>query len=167
MNDSVLFVPGPLPNLNEIIDARANAFIPKSAVIPGRGISSARFPNEWGRIKKRWHDIVAKCAKEQGFTVPDIGGFMNFLILEPNKRRDPDNVGAGAQKVIQDGLVEAGYLKNDGWKFVHGYRHHFSIDAANPGTYLVVTADKCLDEVEAADFFAATCRELPVLSSGA
>jgi hypothetical protein len=167
MSNSTLFIPGPLPGTNEIIDARANVFVPKAFAFPGRGFNSAKLPNEWGRIKKRWHGIIAKCVEVQRFTMPAHGGFMNYLILEPNKRRDPDNIGAGAQKVIQDGLVEAGIMQNDGWKFVHNYRHFFAVDVANPGVYLVVTTDKCLDEQEAADFFAALRPPQGVLSSGA
>ena len=35
-------------------------------------------------------------------------------------------------KVILDGMVEAGVIKNDGWKEVLGFRDSFYVDKDNP-----------------------------------
>jgi len=44
--------------------------------------------------------------------------------IEPNSRRDPDNVMAG-KKFILDGMVEAGMIKNDTWEFIKLITHKF------------------------------------------
>jgi Holliday junction resolvase RusA-like endonuclease len=40
---------------------------------------------------------------------------LTFIWKEKTKRRDPDNISFG-QKMILDGLVEAGVFPTDGWK---------------------------------------------------
>ena len=40
--------------------------------------------------------------------------FMEYLWLEPNKRRDKDNISSFGRKVIQDALVDTGVLKEVG-----------------------------------------------------
>lgn len=44
--------------------------------------------------------------------------------IEPNKRRDVDNISFGA-KFVLDGLIESGKLANDGRKQVRGISHEF------------------------------------------
>jgi hypothetical protein len=52
--------------------------------------------------------------------------------VEPNARRDLDNVAAGV-KYILDGLMEAGKLPSDGRKYVRGIEHRFpDPDPLNP-----------------------------------
>lgn len=46
--------------------------------------------------------------------------YMKYKWYEPNKRRDHDNVSSFGRKVIQDALVKAEVLKDDGWKYVLG-----------------------------------------------
>lgn len=48
-----------------------------------------------------------------------------------NKRKDKSNI-AFAKKFIEDGLVVAGVLKNDGWNDIEGFNDRFYIDKANP-----------------------------------
>ena len=58
--------------------------------------------------------------------------FMEYLWIEPNKRRDKDNISSFGRKVIQDALVSAGVLKDDGWKYVVGFSDRFEVDKTNP-----------------------------------
>ena len=51
---------------------------------------------------------------------------------EKDRRRDKDNICAFGRKVIQDALVKARYLSNDGWKNIRGFEDHFEVDAKNP-----------------------------------
>lgn len=51
---------------------------------------------------------------------------------ELNRRRDHDNVSGFGHKVIQDALVEAKVLKDDGWNEVIGYSDSFKADPKNP-----------------------------------
>lgn len=48
-----------------------------------------------------------------------------------DKRKDKDNIRFGI-KFIQDGMISAGLIKNDGWSEIEGYRDAFKIDKENP-----------------------------------
>lgn len=43
-----------------------------------------------------------------------------------------DNISGFAHKVIQDALVKAEILKNDGWQEITGYLDQFYCDPQNP-----------------------------------
>ena len=55
-----------------------------------------------------------------------------------DKRKDKDNV-AFAKKFIQDGLVNAGVLKNDGWNDIEGFTDEFYVDKLNPRIEVEIT----------------------------
>ena len=57
---------------------------------------------------------------------------MEYLWVEPNMRRDKDNISSFGRKVIQDALVNAAVLKGDGWKHVVGFSDRFEVDKENP-----------------------------------
>ncbi|WP_268914069.1 RusA family crossover junction endodeoxyribonuclease [Lentilactobacillus sp. SPB1-3] len=48
-----------------------------------------------------------------------------------DKRKDKDNI-RFAIKFIQDGMKQAGLIKNDGWKEIGNYYDEFSVDKDNP-----------------------------------
>ena len=56
---------------------------------------------------------------------------VHFHWYLPNKKKDPDNI-ARAKKFILDGLQVAGFLKNDGWAQIAGFRDSFHIDSEKP-----------------------------------
>lgn len=58
--------------------------------------------------------------------------FILFTFYEKDRRRDRDNVASYARKVIQDALVKAGTLEDDGWDHVTGYLDRFEVDSKNP-----------------------------------
>ena len=55
-----------------------------------------------------------------------------YRFYEPNRRRDKDNIAGVAHKFIQDALVNAGILKDDGWDYVIGFSDEFYLDRKNP-----------------------------------
>lgn len=57
---------------------------------------------------------------------------MKYTWYERNKKRDKDNISSFGRKVIQDGLVKAGVLENDGWKQIEGFSDRFRIDEEHP-----------------------------------
>lgn len=57
--------------------------------------------------------------------------YISYHWYSKNRKKDIDNI-AYAKKYINDGLVEAGVLKNDGQKYVAGFRDNFYIDETNP-----------------------------------
>ena len=83
------------------------------------------------QMKKKNENIVMKSllqVKKETFTEPV---FIRFHWIEPNKRRDKDNI-ASAHKWILDALVKCKILENDGWKNIIGFTDRFSVDKENP-----------------------------------
>jgi Holliday junction resolvase RusA-like endonuclease len=106
-----LNIPGELPGLNEIIDASKNHF------------------GSYASMKEFYTDMIAWLA----YSLPQFENPIKAHIVwyARTKRRDPDNVMAG-QKFIFDGLVKAGKIQKDTWKFIQAITHDFQIDRQNP-----------------------------------
>ena len=106
---------GTLPGLNDFIDANRRNY------------------HAGAKLKKEAQFLVVtaarKCLKRWR---PDGPVYMTYRWFEPNKKRDKDNISAGGRKIIQDALVEAGVLKNDGWNDIAGFRDEFYIDKKEP-----------------------------------
>lgn len=49
-----------------------------------------------------------------------------------DRRRDKDNISSFGRKVIQDALVRAKIIKNDGWNDIIGFEDVFYVDKKNP-----------------------------------
>jgi Holliday junction resolvase RusA-like endonuclease len=65
---------------------------------------------------------------------------ISFSWIEPNAKRDIDNVAAGGTKVICDALVMAKVIPNDTREWVKGISHSFPPpDKANPRIEVTVT----------------------------
>lgn len=110
-----LIIPCQLPGLNDYIGA-----LDKS-----RHTGAA--------LKKTAQRTVEWCAKAQLQKFRPKGQvWMKYTWYEPNKRRDKDNISSFGRKVIQDGLVKAGVLGNDGWKHIYGFSDHFQVDEKHP-----------------------------------
>lgn len=77
----------------------------------------------------------AKAARVPRFVRPV---HVSFLWVEPNRRRDRDNV-AFARKFVLDGLVLAGVIRDDGPDYVTGFTDRFSYDKANPRVVVTVS----------------------------
>lgn len=63
-----------------------------------------------------------------------------FRWIEPNNRRDFDNIGFG-KKFILDALQEAGKLPNDNRKHVRGFSDSFGVDKADPRIEITITEE--------------------------
>lgn len=63
--------------------------------------------------------------------------FMAYTWFEKNKRRDKDNIAFG-RKFIQDALVKAGYLKDDGWDEIVGFSDSFRVDKKEPRIEVII-----------------------------
>ena len=63
---------------------------------------------------------------------------IGFDWIEPDKRRDMDNISAG-KKFILDALVWAGVLQDDSWKCVVGFMpESFRVIKDNPGVWVYI-----------------------------
>ena len=119
-----LWIPGPLPGINELIGAAKGA--------GGTGAA-------YSRIKRQWGETVWAYAKQARLKRVYGPVDVHFVWREKNKRRDLDNICGGGQKLILDGLVKAGVLENDGWEHVASIEHRFQVDAKNPGVLVHVS----------------------------
>ena len=111
MVDVIKFtVQGELPTMNEIVEESKKHYM------------------HYSKMKKTYTTLVKFCAMK----LPKVES-ADFEITWycKDKRKDKDNVIAG-QKFIFDGLVEAGVLKNDGWKEVGKVTHECLVDKGNP-----------------------------------
>ncbi len=73
--------------------------------------------------------------------------FFGYVVVEETLRRDPSNIIAAAVKFIEDGLIKAGVMPNDGWGNVLGIRpicvHR---PGREPGVYVVMSDDRISEE---------------------
>lgn len=101
-------VPGTLPALNEIINA-----------------SKAH----WSVYRKERDEAVGRCRlfiRRARLVTPDLPVYTHYLITPPDYRKDPGNLGAGAEKVLADALEDEGFWPNDGHKQVASIWHNFT-----------------------------------------
>ncbi len=121
-----IVIPGELPDLNTII------------------AESKRGRGKWqpyNELKQEHTNIVAWIAKSE------IKKQLKKIDLEitwicKNRRKDKDNIMAGGLKMILDGLVVAGVIKNDGWSEIGSINNHFEVDKDNPRVEVCITEVK-------------------------
>lgn len=105
---------GTLPGLNELIEAeRRNRFI-------------------GAKLKKQYEAVVMRAARSLGNVEFEEPVYMVHHWYEKDRRRDKDNICAFGRKVIQDALVKARFLRNDGWKNIAGFEDRFYVDKDKP-----------------------------------
>lgn len=115
MEQKKLIIHGRLPGLNEFI------------------AENRRNYHAGAKLKKEYQWLVEMSAKNCLKNWRPQGPVrMRYQWYEKNKKRDKDNIAAGGRKIIQDALVEAGYLKNDGWNEIVGFSDDFFIDPDDP-----------------------------------
>lgn len=117
-------IPGLLPGLNEYTEAnRRNKYAA-------------------AKMKHQAETAVIMAAKKQlrglHITRPVT---LRYVWVEKNRKRDHDNV-AFAQKFVQDALVKAKILKNDGWNYVQGFTHDFSVDKERPRVEVTIEVEE-------------------------
>lgn len=112
-----------LPSLNDLLEA--------AKVRKGNWSGYAERKAMYGSICKA--DI--RSAKLKPVTGPVS---LHFLWMEPNKKRDKDNIAAGGCKIVIDSLVAAGILKNDGWKQITSITHEWITVKTRPGVQVVI-----------------------------
>jgi hypothetical protein len=115
----IFSIPGRLPGMNEIVNAaRHNRFA---------GAKQKRDETErcalWAMPLKPFNEPVR----------------LSIRWIEPNMRRDVDNISGGGTKFILDGLVAAGKLPNDSRRWVTGIFHEFpNPDKKNPRVVIII-----------------------------
>lgn len=100
-----LILEGELPSENEIIAAQVPKF--KSGT---RWVSKY---SEWKNGKTQ--DIVLAIREQHIVPIVHYPIALTLRFYTKDRRKNPDNLLAGATKFILDGLQEAGIIRNDGW----------------------------------------------------
>ncbi len=110
-----LTISGTLPGLNEYTNAnRTNPF-------------------KGNKMKKDAQELIIWHIRQQLKGVHINKPIMlKYDFYEPNKKRDLDNISAFAHKTVQDSLVKAEILTNDGWNEIVGMLDQFYCDKDNP-----------------------------------
>jgi hypothetical protein len=145
---NAFFVPGKVPSLNDLLEARGARAPTLGSIIlrrrPGKAKSlGARF-DLYNDIKQDWKQRTIRA-----LTLPFVSVqrcYFGYLVVEETHKRDPSNICSAAVKFIEDGLVDAGVIPNDGWDNVLGIRVHWvHRKGRDPGIY-VIMSDAMLPE---------------------
>lgn len=146
---NAFFVPGKVPSLNELLDAKGGT-APKVASIimrhlPKKGKGRAARFNAYNDIKQEWKQRTIRAIGTPFVRVD--AAYFAYLVVEQEQRRDPSNICSSAIKFIEDGIVEAGVMKDDGWKNVLGIRPHWICRPKHqPGIYVVMSDIRLTEE---------------------
>lgn len=152
MTDSIIFneffITGKIPSLNELNEFRAIQSPATTSLIMRRvkhgGNPFGRF-NKYNKVKQDWSKKTIKTVESQGFEAIH-HAYFHYLIIEKTKKRDPSNICAAGIKFIEDGLVKAGVIPNDGWENVLGIRIHWHKDKKCEAGIYVMMSDIRVDE---------------------
>jgi hypothetical protein len=118
-----LWIPGPLDGMNEII-AKAKGH-------GGRGYG-------YSSHKKAETARIAKLAKDANLQ-PMERVRIDFEWREERRQRDPGNIRVG-EKFVTDGLVAAGVIPGDGWRYIAGFSDTWRVDKSRPGVLVTITS---------------------------
>ena len=145
---NAFFVPGKVPSLNDLLDAKSRAQPVLRSIImrqkPGKGKGNGNRYSAYNDIKQDWTTRTVR-ALSAGFT-PVPACYFGYVIVENDLRRDPSNVCSAAIKFIEDGLVKAKVIPNDGWRHILGIRMVPIHRVDHPPGVYVVMSDKKIDE---------------------
>lgn len=121
-----LIIHGRLPGLNEYIDAeRSNRYRGAKLKAEAESVIRAEIAAQLRHVRIR--QPVR----------------MLYRWFESSRRRDKSNVCAYGRKVIEDALVGAGVLANDGWGDIDGFVDRFFVDGEHPRVEVFLcTADE-------------------------
>lgn len=118
MTVTEMFFEGEYPSLNEYIDVER------------------RHRMKAAEMKKE-HTLAAKYSLLGFLPIDEYPVTMEFTWHCKDDRKDPDNI-CFARKFILDGMVEAGFLKDDNWKCIVGFSDRFVVDAKRPGVTVII-----------------------------
>ena len=115
-------------------------------VIPGRFAGLNEFIDANRRKSGRWSAGNAMKQKDQRTICSYIPRglrfrrriYLTYTFFEPNTWRDKDNIAGYFHKILQDALVQAGCIPNDGWKVISGFEDHFDVDAKRPRIEILI-----------------------------
>lgn len=145
---NAFWVSGKVPSLNELLDSKSRAPVSMRSIIMRRKpVKGQGRWCEYNEIKQNWKARTVRALGTPFVRVERC--YFTYLVVEESMKRDPSNICSAAIKFIEDGLVEAGVIPNDGWKNVLGIRMHaIHRKDREPGVY-VIMSDERIDEERA------------------
>lgn len=152
---NAFFVPGKVPSLNELLDARGRSTPRVASIImrhlPKKGKAPGIRHDAYNDIKQEWKRRTIGAIGAPFVRVKH--AYFGYVIIESERRRDPSNICATAIKFIEDGIVEAGVMPNDGWGNVLGIRVHWlHREKHRPGIYVVMSDVRLTEEQLEAEY---------------
>lgn len=107
------------------------------------------FNKKWtsAKLRKQFGALALMKAREANFRVTE-PAFYTYLLCTPDNRKDPLNVGAGAIKIIEDGLVQGGAMPGDGRRWVLGHAFFVQTTVGQASVLVVATQLRCLTLAE-------------------
>lgn len=112
---------GKLPSLNEFLAAERRTMRGRGGYSPGN------------QLKRRCEFLIRNAVNTQVRRVRIKKPIrIHYHFYEENRKRDLDNISAVAHKYVQDALVKAGVIENDGWRQIIGFTDHFEVDRNRP-----------------------------------
>lgn len=115
-----LWLAGRLPGLNELLDSKSQQH--------GKW-------NKYNAKKGQLAATIGLVARSQNLGLQS-PCYVSMLVLEPNRKRDPDNITSGAFKIILDSLSSCGVLAGDGWAEILGLAGYWDYIPGKVGTFL-------------------------------
>jgi hypothetical protein len=145
---NIFWIPGKIPSFNELVDWKSIGKKPTSGIILMRGKKKGSYQfNRYNEVKQNWKAKTCSEVIDQGFQVVNKCHF-NYLFVEKNRRRDPSNFCAAGIKFVEDGLVLAGCIANDGWDNVLGISQYWVHDKEHQQGIFVVMAACSITKTE-------------------
>lgn len=139
---NAFFIQGKVPSLNELLDAKTSgAPVVRSIIMrvrPQKGKRAAKRFSLYNDIKQDWTTRTVR-SLPAGFKKVE-ACYFGYVVVEETIKRDPSNICSAAIKFIEDGLVKAKAITNDGWKQVLGIRTQpIHRPGREPGIFVVMS----------------------------
>lgn len=116
-----LWINGRFPSLNQLLDAKS---------------TQKGSWNSYNALKCEWFGQIKRLVELE--RVESVGpGYFTFLFVEPDRRRDPDNIVSAGVKLILDSLVGCEVIAGDGWSQVLGYVGYWVQREKRAGCFVV------------------------------
>lgn len=152
---NAFWVPGKVPSLNDLLDAKGTRKpIVRSIIMrakPGKGKQRGGEYDLYNDIKQDWKQRTIRAIGAPFVRVSS--AYFGYVVVESERRRDPSNICSAAVKFIEDGLVVGGVLPNDGWDNVLGIRVHWlHRPGRDPGVYVVMSDEALTEDQLAAEY---------------
>lgn len=127
-----LFIPGPFPSLNELLD---------SAKVLGSIHTNGKRFVKYNKTKANMTDYICILAKRYLKPIKS-KAYFTFVWYENNKRKDPDNISSAGRKIILDALVTSNIIPDDSYKYIKGFKDIFFFDKRKRNGVLVIIKEK-------------------------